>query len=533
MNLFEAVFTNDPASPAIHYQGRNITYGELRATTLRMAQAIASLGLARGDRVALLLNDSPEFVEAFIAVCSLGAIAVPVNMALRLEEQCSILHNSGARLALLEDDLCNTLLTHAPKKLRYLENVVVVERKVGILGDGSAGEAGNHIYISQERLSQPFIHTLPALLTKAAETETPVFSSPKDDDPAFILYTSGSTGEPKGAVHRQADIFYTNQTYCREVLHVTKEDRLFSSSRLPFAYGLGNSFTFPLLNGATTILCREKPAPDVIARVLAETQPTIFFAVPVVYNLLLEHHRRGKKLDCSSLRLCVSAGEALPAHLGEEWEREFGVELLDGIGSTEMLHMFMSNHENDVRYGSSGRMLHGYESRLIDENGEPTPDNVEGNLWIRGESAARYYWERPEETARTFVDGWVRTGDLYRRDSDGYWYHMGRSDDCFKSSGQWVSPVEVEGVLLRHAGVGRAAVVEDFDADHLPCACAFVVRLELESDPVEFEQSLRELAAASLPRFKQPRKYVFVNELPYTATGKIQRFKLRQSLRNN
>ncbi|HEU4766397.1 MAG TPA: benzoate-CoA ligase family protein [Pyrinomonadaceae bacterium] len=535
MNLFEAVFTNDPASPAIHYRARDVTYGELRARTLRMARALASLGATRGQRVALLLNDSPEFIEAFIAACSLGAIAVPVNMSLRLDEQCSILHNSGASLALVEDDLCNALLTHAPEKLRYLENVVVVGRKVGsdTRDTDSSDEAGSHIYISEERLRQPLVSLRPLelLLAEAANTEAPAFPPAGDDDPAFILYTSGSTGEPKGAVHRQADVFYTNETFCREVLRVTKEDRLFSSSRLPFAYGLGNSFTFPLLNGATTILCREKPTPDVIAATLAEARPTIFFAVPVVYNLLLEHHRSGKRLDCSSLRLCVSAGEALPAHLGEEWEREFGVQLLDGIGSTELLHMFMSNHENDVRYGSSGRMLDGYEARLIDENGEPTPDNVEGNLWIKGDSASRHYWERPEETARTFVDGWVRTGDLYRRDSDGYWYHMGRSDDCFKSSGQWVSPIEVEGVLLRHPSVGRAAVVEDFDADHLPCACAFVVRQEVESDPVEFEKSVRELAASSLPRFKQPRKYVFVDELPYTATGKIQRFKLRQALR--
>lgn len=503
MNLFEAVFANpltDPSSPAIHYQGRDITYGELRARTLRMAQALTAIGAAPGDRIALLLNDSPEFIEAFIAACSLGAIAVPVNMALRLDEQCLILHNCGARLALVENDICHTLLTHAPEKLRSLENIVKVDR------------------LQQE--------------TTDETANPPQFPNPKDDEPAFILYTSGSTGEPKGAVHRQADIFYTNQTFCREVLRITPEDRLFSSSRLPFAYGLGNSFTFPLLNGATTILCREKPTPDIIANILTTARPTIFFAVPVVYSLLLDHHRSGKKLDCSSLRLCVSAGEALPAHLGEEWEREFGVQLLDGIGSTEMLHMFMSNHENDVRYGSSGRMVEGYEARLVDEHGEPTPDNVEGNLWIKGDSASRYYWERPDESARTFVDGWVRTGDLYRRDSDGYWFHMGRSDDCFKSSGQWVSPVEVEGVLLRHAGVGRAAVVEDFDAEQLPCACAFVVKQDVESDPAELEKALRELAASALPRFKQPRRYVFVDELPYTATGKIQRFKLRQSLRH-
>ena len=518
MNLFDAIFTNNSNAPAVHYQGRNITYGELRARTLHTGAALTSLGIVQGDRVALFLNDSPEFIQAFVATCSLGAIAVPVNMSLQLDEQCSILHNCGARLALVEDDLCNTLLTHAPEKLRFLEKVVVVTR----------GEESRDLRTTDKII----VDLLTSVLEKTGNTQLPDFPTAEENDPAFILYTSGSTGEPKGAVHRQADIFYTNQTFCREVLRVTKDDRLFSSSRLPFAYGLGNSLTFPLLNGATSILCREKPTPDIIAKIFSTARPTIFFAVPVVYNLLLDHHRGGKKLDCSSLRLCVSAGEALPAHLGEQWEREFGVQLLDGIGSTEMLHMFMSNHENDVHYGSSGRMLEGYEVRLLDEHGVPTADDVEGNLWIKGESAARFYWQRPDESARTFVDGWVRTGDLYRRNRDGYWFHMGRSDDCFKSSGQWVSPVEVEGVLLRHAGASLVAVVEDFDDHQLPCACAFVVRQDVESDLVELEKGLRELAAASLPKFKQPRKYVFVDELPYTATGKIQRFKLRQSLRN-
>ena len=497
MNLFEAVFAHDLAAPAIHFGGSQISYGELRSATVQMAHALASLGIQRGDRVALLLHDSPEFVEAFIATCSLGAIAVPLNMALRLDEQCSILHNCGATLALAEADLCSTLPTHAPEKLHSLKRIVSID----------------------------------SLPRSNAAPESIDFPAPDNNEPALILYTSGSTGEPKGAVHRQTDIFYTNQTYCHEVLQLTTADRLFSSSRLPFAYGLGNSFTFPLLNGATSILCREKPAPELVARIFAEGRPTIFFGVPVVYNLLLEHHRHKEPLDCSSLRLCVSAGEALPAHLGEEWEQTFGVQLLDGIGSTEMLHMFMSNHEHDVRYGSSGKLLRGYGARLVDERGEPVPDETEGSLWIKGESAAMGYWEKPEQTARTFVDGWVRTGDLYRRERDGFWFHMGRSDDCFKSSGQWVSPVEVEGVLLRHPRVARAAVVEDFDAGGLPCPCAFVVAQELEFEPADLERELRATVAPVLPRFKQPRRYVFVSELPYTATGKVQRFKLRQSLR--
>jgi benzoate-CoA ligase family protein len=509
MNLFQAICNNNPSSIAIIHGDRKITYDELRSETLRTAQALTLLGIVPGERVALLLHDSPEFVAAFIAICSMGAIAVPINMSLRIQEQRSILHNSGARSAVVETDLCNTLLTDGSEKLRQLRNIVTLDAKG----------------------AQKGLKTLQQLQTEASSLKLEKFREPDQNQPAFILYTSGSTGEPKGAVHRQTDIFQTNATFCREVLRLTTADRLFSSSRLPFAYGLGNSLSFPLLNGATSILCTEKPTPEIISRVFTESSPTIFFAVPVVYNLLLERHRNTRKLDSSSLRFCVSAGEALPAHLGEEWEKELRVPLLDGIGSTEMLHMFISNHEGDVRYGSSGKVLAGYEARLLDENGEAVVGN-EGNLWIKGASAALGYWEKPEETNRTFVDGWVRTGDLYKVDDQGYWFHMGRSDDCFKSSGQWVSPVEVEGVLVRHTEVRSVAVVEDFDTDGLPCACAFVVSNGVESDLALIEKQLRGLAAESLPRFKQPKRYLFVSELPYTATGKVQRFKLRRELRS-
>ncbi len=521
-NLFDAIFSNNsPEKRAVLYEQQEFTYSDLREQTLRLSRVLALLGIASGNRVALLLNDSPEFIASFIAIASSGAIAVPINMGLRLDEQQLILNDCGASVALVEPGLSDTLLRNPQERLPSLKEVIVVCR-------------GENQSISQQsppsHETWPRIQTLPDLLSETDGRSAPEFPSAGEETPAFILYTSGSTGEPKGAVHSQAHIFYTNDTFCREVLKLKPNDRLFSSSRLPFAYGLGNSLSFPLLNGATTILCRQKPSAEVIRRILVDYKPTVFFGVPVIYNLLLEHHRRGQPLDCSSLRICISAGEALPAQLGEEWEKTFGVEVLDGIGSTEMLHMFMSNHEGEVRYGSSGKLLEGYSARLLDEREDPTPHGAEGNLWVKGESAALEYWQKPEATARSFVEGWVRTGDLYRLD-DGYWFHMGRSDDCFKSSGQWVSPVEVEGALLRHARVSRAAVVEDFDKNGLPCACAFVICKDVESDLTRVEEELREFLKASLPRFKQPRRYVFVGELPYTATGKIQRFKLREQLR--
>jgi benzoate-CoA ligase len=514
-SLFDQLFPPERAARvAVLFEHTEITYEELRDRTVGAAEILNALGIGAGDRVAILLNDSPEFVTAFVAIVSLGAIAVPVNLALRREDQLFILKDCGACAAIIEAKTVESLSTLSGGETE-VKNLLVVSREEGALNLQSI--AGMHAQDFAGATRRPLKDAFPARADEESD--------------AFILYTSGSTGEPKGAVHRQADIIYTNDTFCSEVLRLREGDRLFSSSRLPFAYGLGNSFTFPLLNGFTTILCREKPAPELVKQVFKDYRPTIFFGVPVVYSMLLEHHRKsqGHELDTLSLRLCVSAGEALPAKLGEDWQRTFGVEVLDGIGSTEMLHMFMSNHAGDVRYGSSGKLLRGYQARLIDHDGVATPGGEAGNLWIRGGSAATRYWQRPETTAETFVDGWVRTGDLYRCDSGDFWWHMGRSDDCFKPTGQWVSPVEVESVLLRHEAVRAAAVVEGFDEHGLSCVCAFVVRAD-DGDDIA-EESLRALCEGVLPRFKQPRRYLFVSELPYTATGKVQRFKLREQLR--
>lgn len=510
-NLFDAVFPFDrEARLALLYERRKITYGELQTMTVRVAEALNALKVSPGDRVGILLHDSPEFIASFVGIVSLGVIAVPINLALRPEEQLFILKDCGARAAIVEAEACATL-SETRDALSDLKDLLLVRRE----NEAVAAVAGIKTQFLESAGRKPIARKFPV--------------EPDADRPAFILYTSGSTGEPKGAIHTQAHIDYTNRVFGAQVLKLREGDCLFSSSRLPFAYGLGNSFTFPLLNGLTTILCRDKPRPEVIQRVFNDYRPTIFFGVPVVYRMLLDHHRNVSPLDCSSLRLCVSAGEALPAQLGDEWQRCFGVEVLDGIGSTEMLHMFMSNQEGGVRYGSSGKLLDGYEARLIDHEGKATPDGEVGNLWIRGASAATGYWERPETTAQTFVNGWVRTGDLYRRDQDEYWWHMGRGDDCFKPTGQWVSPVEVEGVLVRHGAVSSAAVVEGFDDSGLSCVCAFIVMSGDRAPGVEDE--LRGLCEQALPRFKQPRHYIFVTELPYTATGKIQRFKLREQLR--
>ncbi|MEN3332547.1 MAG: hypothetical protein V7641_1912 [Blastocatellia bacterium] len=480
---------------AIAYRGERLSYNDLRRLVDAWTARLAESGISAGDRVALLLYDSPLFIAAFLAGAAIGAVSVPINTALSSDEIEFIVADSGARLVICEAELRDKLIR---LKTETIQSPAVT-------------------FIDARRWSRDEIEEDAGCIGSAPTSS---------DSPAFMLYTSGSTGTPKGALHRHRAPRDTALTYGAKVLQLTKADRVYSSSRLFFAYGLGNSLTFPLAAGATVMLDCERPTPERFARLLVEQRPTVFFGVPAVYRALLDFNT-GHALDTTSLRLCVSAGEALPARIFEEWRDRFNLEILDGIGSTEMLHIFISNYPNEARAGASGRVVDGYSARLLDDAGQEVGAGTLGNLWVKGASAFVGYWNRPDLTAATIQDGWVKTGDLYRCDDDGFYYHVGRSDDCFKVSGLWVSPIEVESVLAAHPAVVEAAVVSATGADGLATARAFVV-IRTEDDAEKINAELKAFAGARLPRYKAPSEIRIVKTLPRTATGKVQRFKLRQ-----
>ncbi len=509
VNLFDYFLSDASEAPAIYFGDDVLSYARLRGVTVETAQRLVAAGLQPGDRVGLVLFDSPEFVSSFLALSGLGTIAVPINPALSAKDISFILGDCAARGVIIE----STLLPEVMSSLETLPDLqwVMIVRAEGEAMPTFRGKRVVDLSTApRDELPSPFPHPV------------------DEDTPAFFLYTSGSTGQPKGAIHAHGDIPYTVETYCRHVLNIKPEDRIFSASKLPFAYGLGNSLSFPLANRASVILYPGKPTPEAIRDILVRYRPTVFFGVPVVYNALLTFHRQSGQLEVSSLRLCVSAGEALPASVSQAWVEQFGLEILDGIGSTEMLHIFISNRAGQVRHGSSGLPVPGYDVKLIDDEGRPVEIGEQGHLWVRGKSAARGYWQRPDVTARTFVEGWVRTGDMYRCDSEGYYYHIGRSDDCFKVSGQWVSPLEIEDVLRQHERVQDVAIIEGKTEEGFSCVKAVVVPAgNIDLDRLKTE--LMDLAEESLPRFKRPKIFAFVADLPRTPTGKVQRFKLRQA----
>lgn len=426
MNLVDFVFRAAHAldrwsEPAIICEDGQITYRELVHLVKRCGGMIQQLDIQPGDRVAIVASDCPAFIVAFLGTVGVGSVAVPISTMLAPVEVEYILRHCGAKAAVVTSEQVEKLQS-VRNGLPELENILLV--------DGH--EHGTA--------------TFSDAISRSNEVE---IKSLSDDTLAFILYTSGSTGQPKGAMHFHRNLRYTVETYCKHILQVRPGHRLFSSSRLFFAYGLGNSLSFPLSSGATTILCKERPTPPVIAEVFRRCRPTIFFGVPAVFRAVIEYITQGNSLDTASIDFCVSAGEKLPEPILREWKKLTGLDILDGIGSTEMLHMFMSNRRERIKPGSSGWPIPGYETKLVDPSGNEIVGPGTGDLLVKGLSASPGYWKNPEKTAATMVGEWICTGDLYRRDEEGDYWFEGRSDDLFKVKGLWVSPVEVEDPLCQ------------------------------------------------------------------------------------
>ncbi len=502
------------ARTAILYEGQEISYGQVAENVNRFGNALRRLGVTIEQRVLLLLLDSPEFVYAFFGAMKIGAVPIPTNTNMRPEDYHYLLADSRAVVAVVSEPLLPLFEAVPREQLPYLRHVIVVESQRAApptLGDGQQS------FWSLLATSSPDLQPEPT----------------SKDDAAFWLYSSGTTGFPKGAVHLHHDMVYCAQLYARGVLGITENDRTFSVAKLFFAYGLGNALYFPFSVGATTILLPHRPDPARIFETVARYRPTLFFSVPTSYAQCLAADADTSSplaapADFSSVRLAVSAGEALPRAIYERWLERFGVEILDGIGSTEILHIFISNRAGAVRPGSSGQIVPGYEARLVDEDGEPVPAREIGNLLIKGDSTCAYYWNKHDRTKQTILGEWIRTGDKYWLDDEGYFWYAGRSDDMLKVGGQWVSPVEIENTLVEHAAVLEAGVIGATDSDGLTKPCAYVV-LQAEQVPTpELAQELKDFVKSRIAPYKYPRWVEFVPELPKTATGKTQRFRLRQ-----
>jgi benzoate-CoA ligase family protein len=477
-----------PDRTVVHYRDEKISFKQLEERAARCRGALAALGVKPGDRVALVMSDCPEMMVAMLGVIGMGAIVVPCSTMLKPAELEYMLNDSGAKLVIVTPEhVENAKAARAPR-----------------------------IVVAPDEFNE--------LLKKSPGAPVGKFEA---DTPCLILYTSGSTGSPKGAVHLQDHISETIER-TRPVYELGPDDRLFSSSRLFFAYGLGNSFSFPIGNGCSTILCSERPTPPLIAEIFKRYRPTVFFAVPAVFRMLIEYVRQGNALDTSSLKFCVSAGEVLPVATWNEWKEASGVEIVETIGTTELLHAFISNRKGRNKPGSSGLEMEGYQIRLTDEHGAIVEGAGRGSLHVKGRSAIPYYLNKPDKTAELIKDGWVKTGDIYRRDEEGFYWFEGRGDDLFKCSGMWVSPGDVEEAVITHPAVLEAAVVAEADDKGATIAAAYVALRPGNTPGNSLSNEIMEHAAKTLPRYKRPQRIHFMDSLPRTATGKVQRFKLRQ-----
>ena len=479
-----------------------LSYGELHERIRRMATALQALGVRREERVLLLMHDCNDWPVSFLGALYAGIVPVAVNTLLTAEDYAYMLRHSRAQAALVSAALLPVLqqaMALGGHELRAL----VVSHPTAPLAEGQVA--------------------LEALLDQHVPQPEPAATGP--DDPGFWLYSSGSTGRPKGTVHTQANPWWTAELYGGPVLGLTEDDVCFSAAKLYFAYGLGNALSFPLSVGATVVLMAERPTPDaVFRRWTGDTQPTVFFGAPTGYAGMLASPALPARADVK-LRLCSSAGEALPADLGERFTAHFGCEIVDGIGSTEMLHIYLSNRPGAVRYGTTGTPVEGYEVELRGDDGRPVPDGEPGDLYVKGPSSAILYWGNREKSRDTFQGAWTKSGDKYVHNADGSYTYSGRSDDMLKVSGVYVSPFEVEATLVQHPAVLEAAVIGVPDADGLTKTKAYVV---LKPGQSATDAELKAFVKDRLAAYKYPRAIEFISELPKTATGKIQRFRLRE-----
>ena len=486
---------------AIECGDLRVTYGELCARVNQLGNGLKSLGVRMEERVLLLLPDVPEFAFSFFGTIKIGAVAVPVNTLLKSQDYKYLLNNSRAQVAIIGDSLLPLVQAIPREELRYLETIVVQ-------GKAPAG-----------------MLALDDLLKDSSDELRPAVTS--KDDAAFWLYSSGSTGQPKACVHLQHDMVVSTERYAKAILNISQEDRFFSVAKLFFAYGLGNGLYFPLAVGGTSILMPGPPRPQNVFKVIERHRPTLFFSVPSNFvKLLAQAAPEGREFDLSSVRHAVSAGEALPATVFHQFKQRFGVEILDAIGSTEALHMMISNVPGEVRPGSSGKIIPGFDAKIVDDNDHPVPQGEIGNLVVRADSTCAFYWNEHEKTKNTLAGHWLRTGDKYHQDEDGYFWYAGRTDDMMKVSGVWVSPIEIERVLTEHPSVLEVAVVFRPDGAGLekPGAC---VVLRNGDGSAELAQELQKFVMERLPVYKRPHWVEFLTDLPKTATGKVQRYKLR------
>ena len=482
---------------------RQLTYGELAERVARFAGGLRQLGLRREERVLLVMHDTVDWPVAFLGALHAGVVPVAVNTLLTPDDYAYIAAHCRARALIVSGALLPTLRQALAQGPGDIEHTIVSQP----VGAGQPGDLEFEAMLAQAPIA-------PATRTLA-------------DEIAFWLYSSGSTGKPKGVVHTHGNLWHTAELYAKPVLGIREDDVVFSAAKLFFAYGLGNGLTFPLSVGATTVLMAERPTPQAVFERLITHRPSIFYGVPTLYASMLAAADLPERSKVA-LRVCTSAGEALPRDIGERFTRHFGCQILDGIGSTEMLHIFLSNQTGQFRYGTTGKPVPGYEVQLRDDAGLPVAIGTIGDLYIKGPSAALMYWNNRDKTRQCFLGDWLKSGDKYVCDADGYYTYAGRSDDMIKVSGQYVSPVEVENVLIQHEAVLEAAVIGVPDQDGLVKTKAYVVLRPGYAPDEDTGAALQQYVKQHLAPFKYPRQINFTEELPKTATGKIQRFRLRQ-----